>query len=304
VSVTARSHGTAAVYRSAVAVRLMIGVLIGAVAATLGALAALAWDDGRVSATAVPSTTTTAPVAVPPEPDWLEQGGVRYESTVVLAGPLEVADGVARIDFEVATIGQNPVGFGYLQVPSPLPEVWRLTTVGGATVEATTGPPRLAQNYSETPDLPAGTVRFDLPADLGPTDIATVEVTGWRVAVPVEFEVTLDAGAGASYEMFDGTVLTLGRVLEQRDTTILDFDLDTPADPWLRWGRSTSGSLGPISGFRPAGAGWATSGTTTSDGFQLTWGAPTPPSQVTIDVSLVAWVPIGAVRPLVVYEER
>jgi hypothetical protein len=277
--------------------RLAAGIAIGALLASLGAVAALALDDGPTPRPSPVSTTSATGAIAPPEPDWLPGGGDRFEATVLTAGPLDVADGVARLDYELATIGQLPYGDTYLSLPSPLPETWRLTTADGTTVEATTGPPRLSQVAATV----TGSVRFDVPAATGPADVATIEVTGWRFGVPVAMDVTLEAVAGASFEMFDGTVVILARLLEQRDTTILDFDVTTPLDPWQRWGQSTQG---PVGDFRPAGAGWATAGVTTGNGFQFTWGAPAAPENVTIDVVTTAWVPVVAADPLVVSLER
>lgn len=276
-----------------------MGLVLGVVLAAAGVAAGLA-TGGGTDGTPMLVTSTTTPVVVIAEPDWLGEGdeaSVRFEATVVVVDSFEIDEGVARLSYDLASLGQ--VSFAFLPEPIPgtVPEDWRLTTTSGVTIEATTGPPRVEDLFTDQPSRPSGVARFELPESVAIENIALIEITGWRLATPVEFEFDVDTDSGSRIELFDGSSVVLARILEQRNGTIIGFDVDAPADPWRQL---LAQSFGRNTQFRPTGNGWLASSSSEA-GFQFTWHEATAPSTITINMTAVTWLPTTDTTPVVVY---
>lgn len=279
------------------AILLALGLLIGA-----GATAAGLWlgTGARPDPVAEPvddvgGTTTTQPQV--DEPMWEEPDETRIESTLIVPGELSVSDDGARLVYELRSIAQPfPIAFG--PYPAALPESWMLTTTDGERIEGTTDPPGrpTAGVNGVTPPI-RDAVSFDLGQGTSAGDIVALEVTGWRVAVPMDVTFTLPSARGASFTTLDGSTVTLANILEQSNGTIFDFDLDRQPDPWRM--TEDSRQFFPINDtFLPADPGWRASTATLGTGFQLTWSGPTAPDEVRIEVHTTEWIPVTGSRPV------
>jgi hypothetical protein len=249
------------------------GFLTGVVVAV--ALSGVFGGDGPDATTStMPSTTVPEPSVEP----WFLPGEALIGATVILPVGLEVEDGVAFFDYELA--GLAPTLFGGdddadtsvpVGDPLELPEMWELTTVAGDIVPATTGPQ-------------ASSVRFELPS--GDADVATISLVGWRIPVPFGDSVNLPVESGASGRLRGGTV-TVSSVLEQSISTVVSIDLDHSDVLWP-----------PEVALRSRDPRWRPAGR--SGGLQLTWeGADAPDSIVIEDVGYELRPVSGSV---VVYE--
>ena len=274
--------------------RFLVGLVIGGVVAGVAQRAVGGADEPTVTTTTgVTTTSTTTPL----EPAWIPDGGTRFGSTVLVPVDMTSADGLVRFSYELVPLGQvqELLIDAY---PGALPDTWELRLTDGRVVEASTPPPRVAVFGAEPARdrRVAATVSFE--ADVLLDDVAAIVVTGWKVPVPVEVDFEVPAKVGQQAELFDGTVVTLDRLLEQRSTTIIGFSVTRPTDPW-RTELDTPFLDSYV--FRGLGAGWISSsssiggtGSGGSVGFQLTWGAAQSPDPVPIRFSTTPWVAIEA----------
>lgn len=280
------------------------GFVLGGVLAAAGALIGGA-TAGTEPTTVPPSVVTPAtfPGAATATPvrenevPWVDGDGVRYENTIVVPGGLDVGNGAVRLDFTLDSLGQIPGFWGPDAMPSFHPETWRMTLTDGSVVEASTEPEYVTDFGDTATERPEGTVRFEITDDVAAADVAAIDVVAWRVAVPVEAELTLDVVNGASGDILDGWVITVRTVLEQRTNTLIRFDLETPAEGWHQ---PVGGVFGRDSTVRPVGNGWR-SVSIDGDGFQLTWSSPDTPPTATLCVATVLWRPVVGGESLAVY---
>jgi hypothetical protein len=272
---------------------LICGLVIGSAATGVGLW--LGVRNGPEADVGMPQNTSTTTLAAAEEPTWYEAGETRIESTLIIPGELTVGEDSARLAYELRSLTQQyPITFG--PYPAALPAAWLLTTTSGATVEGVTDPPNHPQNSfdGEVPPL-RDSVAFELPDGTSPAHIATIEVVEWRLAAPIEMEVTLPATPGASFLMLDGSEVTLANILEQSNGTIFDFDIEREFDPWRM--TEDSHQFLPMNGtFVPVGDGWSQSTFTLGTGFQLTWSGATAPAEVRLAVRTTEWVPVSGSR--------
>jgi hypothetical protein len=278
----------------------VVGIIIGAALAAAGLWmgARDGSSDTAAERQAAETTSTTVPVAArADEPAWTEEGGVRFESTVVIVDGLDVEGSSAVLDYRLVALGGSPAFFfGGSSIPAVLPETWELHTAGGMIVDATSDPPRPSELSNPDPQQGvADSIRFEAETDLD--TVTAVTITGWRVAVPSDVVAEMPGVDGASAQLYDGTVMKIGAILEQRTGAIINFDLDRPADPWQV---TVDRAFGPSSQFVGDGPGWKRAASTSAgigftgsaSGFQLTWSEPTPPETVRVRARLVAWEPL------------
>lgn len=230
------------------------GFLMGAV---LGGLLLAAWSPfsgEAVSSSEAPVETTVPSVRVAP---FLEAGEVLIDATAILPRSLAVEDEEVFFDYDLAGLGPTLGGHQDAQYPGDgtvVPERWVLTTTSGVVVEETTGPRDTS-------------VRFALP---NPGDaVATIELTGWRVAIPLGERMELEIVRGASGAFRTGTA-TIETILEQRASTIVQIDLDHSGDNWSN------------EFLRPLEPGWRVSGMQ-DGGVQLIWDGEDAPSHVVLE---------------------
>ncbi|MCP3996544.1 MAG: hypothetical protein GY722_16035 [bacterium] len=194
--------------------RFGVGLLAGALAAvTIGFL-----FGGEETAAPSTTTTTTTTIAVAPgvEP-WFEPGEVLIGSTVLLPRGLNVEDNMAFFDYDIAGLSPSLVASEDLEhLATSAPEHWLLTTASGATVAGFTGP------FDSS-------VRFELP--IGESEVVSVALTGWRIAVPFGDSVELPIISGATASTRRGAI-TIETVLEQTTSTIVQIEFDRGEDPW------------------------------------------------------------------------
>ena len=192
--------------------RFIAGLLVGGlVAVMIGFL-----TGGEEAAAPVPTTTTSLAPAPRVEP-WFESGEVLIGATALLPRGLNIEDDMAFFDYDIASLNPTLVDGEDLQgLAAALPEHWLLTTASGATVTGVTGPRD-------------SSVRFELP--IGEADVASIVLTGWRVAVPFGDSVELLIEEGASASTRHGTV-SIDTVLEQSISTIVQYEFDLGDDPW------------------------------------------------------------------------
>ncbi len=274
----------------------LIGLVLAAAGLWLGAHGSPAQPGADQPATI---TTTTAARATPSvaEPAWTAEGGVRFESTVVIVDGFDVDGSTAVLDYRLVALGSSQgFSFGGSQLPPVLPETWELVTTSGTIVDATSGPPRPSQVPTQEPqEGVADSIRFEGETDLDA--VASVKVTAWRVAVPGEVVVELPGVDGASAQLYDGTVMKINAILEQRNGAIIGFELDRSFDPWRV---ALDQGFGPSTQFVGDGPGWQSAASTIgglgltggATGFQLMWSEPTAPETVRVLARLVSWEPL------------
>lgn len=276
-----------------------VGIAIGCFLAVVGLLV----GGGRpveLEATAtVGSSTTSAPVLpVVVEPAWTDEGGARFESTVIVVDDFVVDGSSAVLDYRLVSLG-NAGGFffGGAHLPAVLPETWELATTSGATIVEVADSPRQSQfNDPEPREGVADSIRFETEDGEELGEVATVRVTSWRIAVTAETIVEMSGVSGSSAELFDGTRIQLQTVIEQSTGAIVDFDLERPADTWRV---AIDQGFGESTEFVGEGPGWGRASSTISGiglssgitGFQLVWSEPTAPDVVRVRARLVSWQP-------------
>lgn len=276
-----------------------VGVAIGCSLAVVGLLVGRGRSVEMEAAATVASSTTSAPsLPAVVEPPWTDEGGVRFESTVIVVDDFVVDGSSAVLDYRLVSLANlGGFFFGGAQLPSLLPETWELVTTSGATIVEISDPPRQSQFNEPEPRVGvADSIRFETEdgGDLG--EVATVRVTSWRIAVPAETVFEMAGVSGSSAELFDGTRISLQTVIEQSTGAIVDFDLDRPADPWRV---VVDQGFGMSTEFVGEGPGWGRASSTIGGiglsggitGFQLVWNEPTAPDVVRVRASVVAWEP-------------
>lgn len=250
-------------------------------------------DEGLAGAT---TTTGVFVDPTPLEPMWIEEGGVRFESTVIIVDGLETDEQSAVLDYRLVSLGgSGGFFFGGVRLPAVLPETWDLVTTRGDVIEAVSDAPRTGQPGDLEP-LPgiSDSIRFETEDDEPLGEIAAIRVTEWRVAVPAESVVEMAGASGASAQLYDGTVMEIETILEQRTGALINFDLERPVDPWrvaIDQGFSSSTE------FVGEGAGWGRASSTIGGlglsggitGFQLIWDESTAPEVVRVRASFVTW---------------
>lgn len=281
---------------------VVVGIVVGAALAGLGIWLGPGADTAEPGGAAPAATTTTVtPIATTvPEPPWTDEGGIRFESTVVIVDDFEVDGATAVLDYRLVSLAESAGAFfGGAQLPSVLPDTWQLTTAGGTVVEAASDAP--PANQFTAPEPAAGipdSIRFATEDGAELADVTAVRITGWRVAVPGQTVVEMAGVSGASAELYDGTVIRLQTVIEQRTGAIIDFDLERPPDPWRV---AIDQGFGTSTEFVGDGPGWGRASSTIGGiglsggitGFQLVWSEPTAPDVVRVRASLVSWEPIA-----------
>ena len=128
-------------------------------------------------------------------------------------------------------------------------------------------------------------VTFDLP--VGETEVASIILSGWRLAVPFGERVAIDIEEGATATTRQGTV-TIETVLEQSISTIVQIDFEHGGGSWV-----TTTAL------RPVDATWRVSGRQ-GGGLQLIWEGDDAPTSVILEDSGFEMRPV--VGEVVVYQ--
>jgi len=258
------------------AARILIAASVGSL---IGAGAFLGWrlvSDDDDQAAADPEETSTTASTVEVEAPWIE-GGVRYETTVIVPMGLTVEDGVAALAYRADTISpalSRDDDTGEPGTPDDIlfrPEQWVLEIAGSEPVAAVTGPK-------------AREVRFPVPETAVGDDVVAVQVVGWRRAVLAGSSVTLPLEEDATGTLADGTVLTLRTVLEQATNTIIQVDVETPdMGDWH--------PDGPIA--RASDGRWRLSGGFGGGDFQMIWEGEDGPDEITLIQNSPMWEPVA-----------
>ena len=281
-------------------VSIAVGVAIGAALAGLGLLLGSSAEiDAQPVAGDIPPTTVAPVETIPIEAPWTEDGGVRFESTVVIVDDFSVEDDAAVLDYRLVALGgASRVFFGGAHLPAVLPATWELLSGDRATLAAESDPPRNDVFAENNAAGLADSIRFETEDGSSIGTVDAVRITGWRVATPIETVAELPGVSGSSATLLDGTVMSIGTILEQRTGALLDFDLDRPVDPWRV---VVDQGFGASTEFVGDGPGWgrasATIGGTGLEGgitgFQLVWSEPSPPDIVRVRAKILTWQPIG-----------
>jgi len=227
------------------------GFLLGVV---LAGAVSLVWVPSAQSLATVPAAPAVAEPLVAP---WLEPDEARVDSAFILPRGLEVADGFATLSYDLAGLSPSLVEHEDADYQGDVviaPEHWVLTTTGGAQIEATTG-------------RRDSSVRFELPP--GDQTVAAVNLVRWRIATPFGERLELPIAVGSVGTFRSGTV-TVDTVLEQRLSTIVQFDFDETADEWQ------------LAFIRPTDPAWRASGGR-SGGFQLSWDGDDAPTSLILE---------------------
>ncbi len=226
------------------------------VGALLAVAVSLAWTPGGNP----PETTSVAVTAADPVTvvaPWLESGEVLVASTVILPLGLEVEDGVAVFDYDLAGLSPALVEHEDAEHQGDvvvMPERWMLTTEAGVEVEAVTS-------------RRDSTVRFDLPSL--DDEVATISLIGWRVATVFGNRIEMPIEVGATGSLRNG-IVSIETVLEQRTSTIVQLDLDETGDDWQL----------PI--IRPRQPAWRVTGRQ-GGGVQLIWDGVDAPDTLVLE---------------------
>jgi hypothetical protein len=265
-------------------VRIFIGAVVGAaVVATAFMIAGPA--DGQEDWVAEP--TTAAEILSPlttttTEAPWVVEGEIRFESTVMVPSTLSVEDGVARLEYELATLGPTLVGdeFEDSTLVPVQPEHWLLVSrAGNFEAETVAG-----RTY----------VGFDVPDEVTLSDVVEVRLVGWRTVMPVEHLFEVPLAVGEHIVLPDGASMTVRSILEQASGTLASFDTRRSDDSF---------AAGPVEQFLEpvAGAGWRIGWPET--GFQVVNdNAPTAPDSVWLRYTQSMWIPVNG--DIVVWEGR
>jgi hypothetical protein len=258
--------------RSQVVGAALVGVAVGA-CAFLGWRLVVADDDGEAG----PGQTSTTAASVEVEAPWIE-GGVRYETTVIVPLSFSVAQGVAELVYRAETISpalSREDDGGDAGTPPDVifrPETWIIELAGSGPVTATTDPD-------------AGRVRFTVPEGATSDDVLGVHVVGWRWARLVGSSVTLPLERDATGTFGDGTELTMRTVLDQATSTIIQVDVEAPdLGDWH--------PVGPVA--RADDARWRLSGGIVGGDFQMTWEGDDAPDAITLIQNYPVWEPVAA----------
>ena len=261
------------------------------------------WVAGGAADSEIRATSSSPPTTQVPErePDWIAEGGVRFATTVLVPTGLADDDGAVRLRYELVPLGQRYSGFGET-LPPALPERWELRLDDGRTLEAVTAPPSIDQ-FGSGREVPDGRLLASVVfegEDATADQVDSIVVTGWRIAVPTVVDFVVSPEPGQQVELFDGSLVTLDILLEQRSTTIVGFSVDRPSDPWrTEIDRPFLDSVV----FRGVGPGWTAASSTIggtggggpsrgSIGFQLTWGGPEAPDPVEVRFATTSWLPV------------
>jgi hypothetical protein len=276
-----------------------VGIAIGCFLAVVGLLVGGGRPVELEVAATVGSSTTSAPVLpVVVEPAWTDEGGARFESTVIVVDDFVVDGSSAVLDYRLVSLANAGGFFGGAHLPAVLPETWELVTTSGATIVEAADPPRQSQFSEPKPrEGIADSIRFETDDGEALGEVATVRVTSWRIAVTAETIVEMSGVSGSSAELFDGTRILLQTVIEQSTGAIVDFDLERPAGTWRV---AIDQGFGESTEFVGEGPGWGRASSTISGiggssgitGFQLVWSEPTAPDVVRVRASVVSWQPL------------
>jgi hypothetical protein len=256
------------------------GLLVGCGAA-LGALLAI---GGEEQAAITVATTTTAPEASPVT--WVANGEVALGPSVLVVEGLTVEDGEAVLSY--ALFDLNPAAPGRLREPDGLtevplqrlseeaavaPEAWTLLTAAGEIPGTTSGPR-------------SRTARFSLPGGVLP-EVLGLRLDRYWIRLPYSYEIGVPAEAAVALD--EGYSLSIGRVIEQTDSTIVQVDLAIPG------GFAYGGDPGALL-LSVLGEGWTFTSGRTSTGLQLVHEAGPLPDPVRFTARSAYWVPFD--RPV------
>lgn len=258
--------------------RFVAGLLFGGIAVAGFFFVSTLGDNtsdpvAEPSSTTLASVTTTAATTTTTETPWVSAGEARFESTVLLPQAMSVDGGVARLEYDLISLGPVLAGDVFEDstwVPVQ-PERWVLITDEG-TFDSET---RMGVDYA----------RFEVPEEMTLAGITEVRLVGWRTVTPVEqvFEVPLVVGETVTLP--DGASMTLTRVFEQSSGTLVSFDTR----------RSDGGfAAGPVEQYLEpvAGAGWRISWP--ESGFQVVKDdALIAPGSVWLRYTQSMWMPVA-----------
>lgn len=248
------------------------------------ALGALLAFGGEEQANITATTTTTAPEA--PPVTWVAEGEVALGPSVMVVEGLTVDDGEAVLSY--ALFDLNPVGPGRLRDPDGLttvplqrlaeeaavaPEAWTLITAGGE-IQGTTSGPR------------SRTARFPLPGGVLP-EVLGLRLDRYWIRLPYSYEIGVPAEATAAVD--EGYSLSIGRVIEQTDSTIVQVDLA------ILGGFAHGGDPGALL-LSALGEGWTFTSGRTSTGLQLVHESGPLPDPIPFTARSAYWVPFD--RPI------
>lgn len=243
---------------------------IGTIAGVVIALAALVLvdtsDPEQAGAPTSESAATTS--TVPPSP-WFSPNEIVFESTVLIPTDVAVDEGTVTLAFDLESLAPSSGTSDEEPTVDALPERWGISTVsgGGTIVEIDPG---------------ATSVSFRLRSGIVLEHIESVDLIGWRTAVPVAERVVLELEPGAAATFAGGTTATIGRILEQTNSTVVQIAVDQPHSKWDRIG---------IDATDP---GWRESGRS-GGGVQYTWDRSEAPATIELVQSTPTWVPVDGV---------
>ena len=259
-----------------VVLRCAIGLLVGGMAVA-GFFFVTGSGGDESDAVAVPSSTTlpvgTTAVATTTttEVPWADEGEARFESTLVLPKAMSVDGGVATLEYDLVTLGPMRPDFdGEFGAVPAQPEEWLLVT-GGDSVEG-------------TPSVIGTAVRFEVADTASLDDVTEVRLIRWRVAMPIHHVFEMPLAIGETMVLPGGASITVSRVLEQKNGTIVQFDVQQPDDDFE--GREVEYSIEV-----EPGQGWQQDWWIES-GFQLISKDPVTPASVLLRYTRPMWMPV------------
>jgi hypothetical protein len=206
---------------------------------------------------------------------WVASGEVVFETTVLVPGGLAVDGGEASLEYTLQSLaprsGLETAGEDE-QAPIAFPEHWRLTTTSGEEIVSTV-------------HEPTDGVRFDVAATLTLDDVARVDVTGWRLAVPVGSVREMAITAGSEADFGAGNVVVIDTVIEQTTSTIVQVDVLHPEDHW------DEVFVAPVD------PGWRVAGRQ-EGGLQFIWDGSEVPPVLTLQQESPTWVAVADEQPV------
>lgn len=258
----------------------LLGLAVGSGVA-LAALFAFGGEQETAATANTTATTTTAPTTW-----WVDEDEVPLGPAVMVVDGLAVEGDEAVLTFALFDI--NPLAPGRLRdadwlttVPlqrlteeaAVAPQAWTLLTTAGEIPGTTFGPR-------------SRTARFPLPGGALP-EVLGLRLDRYWMRIPYAYEVALPSGATLGLDT--GYAVTVSRLIEQADSTIVQVDVTAGG------GFSTTTDPGTLL-LAVLGEGWSFASGRTATGLQLVHGSGPLPDPILFAARSAYWVPFD--RPI------
>ena len=261
--------------------RLVIGFVAGAAlgAACAGLGLFLGSTHGEPPAPTLAASEDGEPAGGPAR-HWVRPGEALLGPTAVLPTSLGIEDDAVVVGYELADLAPGSPGAGP-DLPVAAPERWTLFTTAGDIAGSTSS-------------VRARTARFPLPAGYDGS-VTGARIDAWRVRMPLTHDVEVAHSDFAEHVLDEGIGITLRAILEQTNSTLVQFRVRSPIDTFTAPAASFTSSFAAQPQLSGLGPGWTNVGAIES-GVQLTFVGGELPDPFRVRVRTHSWVPVS--RPV------